>query len=498
MGILDVRAGFAVEVQGAVPAEVDVLDPVVAQVGINHRADADLARDVLFVLQVRRLFPDDFQRFIHRLGQQILQVDRVALPGGKRGAFEGDHPEGYVDAILCPGVSHFFQHAEELAEMEILLIGDDVEAFIKVVGILAVDGGSDIPGGIDGGAVLFDNQAGRHVVLTEIHHLGTFAQGQQALVPQFLNDGFHLVDIKAFAGIAVKGDTEQIIDPGGVLEGNILEPGENLQGFGIAVLDPLEPGAAFILQGRILFRLFMEADVKSLQFGDAALLNRFLRAPLFVGADHLAELGAPVAEMVDAHGGVAQKVEDPFQAVADHGGGQVADMETLGDVDGRIVETDGFSLSDIGGTEAASGGLQCGHGFRREVHTVQEKVHISVHRLHGSDVRMRPGGTDGFRNLRRGHAQGVGQAEAGKGVVAEGGVRRNGQQAPQVFGGGEAFGFGPEGGHGFGEQGRDPGHGVHGMSVLSEGIRIQASGLRNDAAETKVSYHIVRKKSKID
>ena len=53
MGILHIRTAFTVEIQRAIPAEIDVLDSVVAQIGIDNRANADLTRNILLVRQIR-------------------------------------------------------------------------------------------------------------------------------------------------------------------------------------------------------------------------------------------------------------------------------------------------------------------------------------------------------------------------------------------------------------------------------------------------------------
>ena len=91
----------------------------------------------------------------------------------------------------------------------------------------------------------------------------------------------------------------------------------------------------------------METDVQFCHGIDAALFHFFPGTPFLIGADHLTELGAPVSQMVDPNGPVTQEIENTFQAVADHGGGQMTDMETLGYIDGRIVQADGFSRTDI-------------------------------------------------------------------------------------------------------------------------------------------------------
>ena len=288
-----------------------------------------------------------------------------------------------------------------------------------------------------------------------------YSDRSTALVPQFLYHGFHFVVVKAFAGIAVKGDAELVIDAGSVPEGDFLKPAEDFHGLGIVVLDLLEPGAAFVLEGWILFRLLVEADIEGGHSVDAVLFDLLLRAPLLIGADHLAELGAPVAQMIDAHGRVAQEVKNALQAVTDHGCRQMADMEAFADVDAGIIQAYGLSVSFVGRAEAVAFFRQFVHDLRGEVGPVQEKVHIAVHGLYGGGFLMLPRAAQGFRDFRRGGAQGFGQAEAGEGIVAEGRIRRNRQKTADFVRGREAFGFRPESFHIFGSQFSDFCHHIH-------------------------------------
>lgn len=129
--VLHIRAAFTVEIQRAIPAEINVLDSVVAQIGIDNRANADLTRDVLLVRQIRGFFVDDVQRLLLRLFQQIFQIDDVPLAGGERLPLVGNHAERDMHAVLRPFVSHLFQHTENLAEVQILLIRHDVQALIE-------------------------------------------------------------------------------------------------------------------------------------------------------------------------------------------------------------------------------------------------------------------------------------------------------------------------------------------------------------------------------
>ena len=77
--------------------------------------------------------------------------------------------------VLRPLLAHEFEHLEDLLEVQILLIGDDVEAFIEVVRLFAVDGGGEVARRIEGGAVRAQDEAGRHAVGFEVDDLRAVA-----------------------------------------------------------------------------------------------------------------------------------------------------------------------------------------------------------------------------------------------------------------------------------------------------------------------------------
>ena len=126
MRVLHVGAAFAVEVQRAIPPEVDILDAVVLQVGIDHRAHAHLARHGFLILQIGAFLPDDLQGLLLRLLQQIVQIHDVPLAGGQRLPLVAHHAKRYVHQVVRPRVTHFAQHLEHLAEMQVLLVGHHI------------------------------------------------------------------------------------------------------------------------------------------------------------------------------------------------------------------------------------------------------------------------------------------------------------------------------------------------------------------------------------
>ena len=84
-----------------------------------------------------------------------------------------------MNAVLCPVVTHEFEYLENLFEMQILLIGDNVQAFIKIVSFFAIYGGGKVTRGIQRSSVLCENKTGRHAVFFEIDHRRAFAYRKQ-------------------------------------------------------------------------------------------------------------------------------------------------------------------------------------------------------------------------------------------------------------------------------------------------------------------------------
>ena len=424
MRILHIRAGLAVKVQRALPAEVDVLVAVVVQVEIDHRAHADLTRHLVLVGQVRALLLDDLARLLDRLVQQILQIDDVALAGGQRAPLVADHTEGDVLHALVPVVPHQLDDLEELLEVQVLLIGHHVQALVEVIGVVAVERRRKVAGDVERRAVAAQDQRRGHAVGLQIDDLRPLRLNQQPLLAQLLDNRRHLVVVEALARVGIKRHAQQVVHALGVLERDLLEPREDLHGFLVAVLDLLEPRATLVLQLRVLLRLVVEADVQIDHRLHAALLDLLAVAPLLVGADHLAELRAPVAQMVDAHGRVAVEIIDALEAVADHRRGQVADVEALGDVDGGIIQTHRLALADLAGTPAPRMGEHRLHDIARQPAAAEEHVQIAADDLHVVDLLA----GDLFGQLARDHlrraAHHFGEAEARQRVIAHLFIRR--------------------------------------------------------------------------
>ena len=333
-----------------------------------------------------------------------------------------------MHAVLRPFVSHLFQHTENLAEVQILLIRHDVQALIEMISIMAIDGRRKIAGGIERRAVGAEDDAGGHIVLAQINDRCTLGDGQQVLFLQFVDNTIHLVVIERLARIGVERDAQQLIDALGIAQSQRLEPIEDAQGFLVAILNLLEPRTALIVQRGIFLGLLVELDVQANQFVHAALFHLFLVAPELIGADHLAKLRSPVAQMVDTDGLISEEIIDAAQAVTNHRGGQMPDMETFGDIDRGIVKTNRLAIAHIGRAIVFSRLEHAFKRFRREIDAVEEEVHIAVDGFCPRNVLMRPLFDHGRGDFRRCHPQCFRQPEHRQRVVAHFRVRRHGKQ----------------------------------------------------------------------
>ena len=332
VGVHHVGAGLAVKVERLVPGEVYVLYPAVEQGKEDDRAYAYLPGDSASVFQLGALLRDYAFRLLHRLGEQVLQIHYAAFPRGKRLAAEGDHAEIHVLAALRPVPAQQLAHLEQLLEMQVLLVGHHVQVLVEIVGLVAVFYGRQVPGHVQRGAVAAHDDGGRHVPLVQLDYPGARVLDQKPLFGKLVYHGLHLVDVKAFPGVGIELHPQHVVHLFGVLKGDFLEPSEYLKGFFVPVLYLFEPGAALVFQRWVVLCLGVEAHIELHHLVHAAPADGLFVAPALVGGDHLAELGAPVPQMVHAHALVAQEAVYPVQGAAYHGGGQVAYVEALGDV----------------------------------------------------------------------------------------------------------------------------------------------------------------------
>ena len=214
-----------------------------------------------------------------------------------------------MDAILDPFLAHQFENLEELAEMKILLIRHDIQGFVEIVFLLAIAGGGDIAGCIYRAAVGFDNDARRHIPRGEINDFRALIELGNTLFTQFLDNGRHFILIEGLAGPTVKINAHACIRAFDFANGAILHFGPQGKRFGISGFDFMEPGARLIIQRRIFFGFFMEADIEGNELANRVRFN-ILIPPELVCRNHLAKLRSPVAEVIDADCAIPEELKN--------------------------------------------------------------------------------------------------------------------------------------------------------------------------------------------
>ena len=121
--------------------------------------------------------------------------------------------------------------------MQILLIRDNVKAFVKIVGIFTVNGRRQITRGVKRRPVRAQNKAGRHSVLLQIYYLCALALFKQVFSAKLVYYGLHFVGIKTLARIAVEGYIQFFVNGFDVFESKRFKPFEKLARFLITAFD---------------------------------------------------------------------------------------------------------------------------------------------------------------------------------------------------------------------------------------------------------------------
>ena len=148
---------------------------------------------------------------IYKSSMKLLYAKNFSVDyyeGGKRLALIRHHAELHVYEVLCPLPAHQFQHLEELAEMQVLLRGDHVEAFVEMISAGAVVRRGEIARGVQRRTVAARDEAGRHAVVVQAHDERAVADLGQSLGLELLHDGRHLVVVERLAVVAVERDAQ--------------------------------------------------------------------------------------------------------------------------------------------------------------------------------------------------------------------------------------------------------------------------------------------------
>ncbi len=174
---------------------------------------------------------------------------------------------------------HQLDDLEELLEVQVLLIGHHVQALVEVIGVVAVERRRKVAGDVERRAVAAQDQRRGHAVGLQIDDLRPWDSISSPFSRSSSTTGA-ILSLEALARVGIKRHAQQVVHALRV-QRDLLEPGEDLHGFLVAVLDLLEPRAALVLQLWVLLRLVVEADVQ-IDHRLAALFRPRPRLPHFL------------------------------------------------------------------------------------------------------------------------------------------------------------------------------------------------------------------------
>ena len=177
--------------------------------------------------------------------------------------------------------------------------------------------------------------------------LGMFGEKDDARAVAFLGDApaVQLVDqgiepwiVEALAEGVIEADAEPVVDGVELMPGIIDHLLPDRAVLGIALLQFEQFLAGKIEERGVLFALGVDQPVEPFHLGERIPLERRPVEMLFPANQQLAELGAPIADVIVRDHPVTEQSKDPRQRIAQDRGSDMADMHGLGHV--RRTEID--------------------------------------------------------------------------------------------------------------------------------------------------------------
>ena len=233
--------------------------------------------------------------------------------------------------------------------MQILLISNHIKAFIKIISVFAVNRRRQISCSVQRSTVRAQNQTGRHTEFFKVDYLRAFACFKKAFFFQLVNNGLHFVGVKSFSGITVESYIQLFVNGVHIIHCKRFEPLEKGVRFLVAAFYKFEVFARLCLH--IFVRLVIKADVQIVYGMNTAGLHFFFVSPMLVSAYKLTELSTVIAQMINTHNIIAQKLKKLIERAAYYRSRQMPDMKGLCDIDRRVIDTNCFTVSDDGRTE---------------------------------------------------------------------------------------------------------------------------------------------------
>jgi hypothetical protein len=393
--VLHVGSGFAFEREDLGLVEDDVLDALALQIVEHDRADPDRFGDLVGGSEVGVLFANDASRLVDDFVEQLVEHEHRALAAGELHAARTEQ-EAEVDVLdaRLPVDPHAHEHRLQLAEVELLLRADDVQAALEAELLPAVEERRQIARRIERRAVGLAQEARRRgealVDALQIDDQGALRDLGHAGGLHALDGGFEERFVEALAAHEVVSDADALVGGVEAAQRDLGDPAPQLAHFALAAALELAVGRDRLLaERRILVDGVLAALVELEQAAHRIALEIHFAAPAPDRDDEPAELRTPVADVVDADGAETQVLEDAHQRRADDGRANVPDVHRLRDVGRGEVDDDRAPATFVRAAVARTLRVDL-----RE-HSAGERRPLDL------EVQVRPARADGDRVDRR-------------------------------------------------------------------------------------------------
>jgi len=433
VSILRVGTGASFKAECLFEREVDILDTVIVEIVEYNRADTDRFRNFFAVFEIGALFAHDFADLFDGQTEQVTEKNHVAGTGCEFCAVDGHGTVRNVNQLVAPVVAHQFHNLEPLCKVKALCGGGDIDALVEIIGILTINGSGDVTGGIQGGAVLLEDKARRHIVVRQIDDGCAFVQLQKTGFAELFDLSGHFVGIEGLTLEGIEGYAEKVAGLLAFFKGNIYKPLPESEVFFVAFFELMEFGSRFVLECVVVFAFVVVADVQLYEFVNAALFDGFAVAPLLVCGDLLAELGTPVAEVVDADAVITHKLVEQLEGVTDDGGTEMTDVERFHQVRGAVVENDRLPCTDVVGTVGFALFFDFAENMAGEVAVRNLEIQIAADCLRRTGFKIRRFFRKGRCNFRGSHTHELRETETRERYVAHRSIRRIFEHGHDVF-----------------------------------------------------------------
>ena len=358
--VLQVRGGVAGQRQHPVQVEHVVRVVCGGEVRVLHPADADVVGDrgALVLGQVRAQLVDHAAGLGHRFFQQRHQAQGGAGAGAQDLSVLAEHGAdlhvGGLNGLRQP--ARLACGLEDHLEVQLLGGAHHVPDTVGSQGLHPVADRGQIGGGVAVAAVGLADDQWQRLLVTPREALGEHAQSPvgDAGDAGLLEVAAHRLQQVVVGGLpgevrVGEGHVQLVVDAVEVLLGQSHQALPDLQGLRITGLQGRHtaagPGGEGVLAGALIavggIELLACRLVEGIGVGQqqAGLLR--VLAHLQQVLDQHPERGAPVADVVLADHGVAQRLQGAGQGIAHHGGAQVPHVHLFGHVGGGVVQHHG-------------------------------------------------------------------------------------------------------------------------------------------------------------